>query len=497
MASVKERIQKAYELCEQGDLDKAYAITNEILTADPHNHLALYVCALALMKAERRGIAYHLFKSHQDYQERPEVWTNIGYCLQGEEHFAECEQAYLRAHKMLGGEEAAWKSRKKAEELEAQGRHAEAKDYREHVRHVATSFNNLSMIATELARPKDAVSYAEKALRLDPGYENPKWNASLSLLRMKQWRMGWEWYDAALGYTMFRRAHAYGEPHEQWWEGKGGTVIVYEEQGIGDQIMFASIIPDAIEAADKVVLDVDPRLVKLFRRSFPKAAYVTTTRRSNTLAIPEEIGKITHRLAIGSLGRLFRNDTKDFPGKPFLVADPERRIQWKALLDTLPGRKIGVMWQGGTRRTGEQKRSMTLETLLPILKLPDVTWVSLNHRPDAETEIDAFEQQHGIKIHHWKRGVDTDDYDDTAALVSELDCIVSVTTAVIHLAGALGKEAHVFVPLKPTWRYADEGSTLEWYGETVRLYRQTEKGSWNLPVLNVRKVLTAPQRQAA
>ena len=176
----------------------------------------------------------------------------------------------------------------------------------------------------------------------------------------------------------------------------------------------------------------------------------------------------------GSLCREYRKKDEDFPRTPFLVADPERRLQWRALLDTLPGKKIGIAWTGGLDTTFKSRRSFNLESLLPILKVPGITWVSLQYQ-DPTAEIAEFHGKHGIPIRHWERAVGKGvDYDETAALVSELDCVVSVTTAMVHLCGALGKKAYVLVPKRARWFYSSPDQRHRWY-DSLELYRQEDK----------------------
>ncbi|HEY6028809.1 MAG TPA: hypothetical protein VIV09_18110, partial [Pseudolabrys sp.] len=178
-----------------------------------------------------------------------------------------------------------------------------------------------------------------------------------------------------------------------------------------------------------------------------------------------------------SLCMEYRRKDEDFPRKGFLVPDPERKLQWKTLLDTLPGKKIGIAWTGGLDNTFKHRRSFSLEGLLPILKIPGITWVSLQYN-DPSAEIAEFAKKRGIEIRHWKRAVDkAADYDDTAALVSELDCVVTVTTAIAHLCGALGKQAFVLVPKRCRWFYqgnGEGGRIHRWY-DSLELFREEAK----------------------
>ena len=170
---------------------------------------------------------------------------------------------------------------------------------------------------------------------------------------------------------------------------------------------------------------------------------------------------------------LYRKKDSDFTGKPYLVADRQRRTWWRAILDTFPGKKIGIAWNGGTRRTGKSRRSIPLKSFLPVLKNGN-TYFSLEYA-DPTDELSSFQKDTGIQIQNFSRYINHKDYDDTAALVSELDGIITVTTAITDLCGALGVQCDVLVPDKPHWRYYGEGNKTIWY-DSLNLIRQD--GSW-------------------
>lgn len=440
-------LRRAAELCEAGELDESLRLAETLLQANPHEPLALAVAAMCNMKADRLGQAYHLFRRVLEYDNREEVWNNIGYCLG--ERGDNLQEAITWYEKCLEGEDA------------------------------PAALANLAMVYSKLCEHEKAIDHAEAALAARPDWPMPKINAAMSMLAMKQWHKGWEWYDEALGNHPSRPRMSYHDEDTPLWDGSGGTVVIYQEQGLGDQIMFASMINEAIDRAEHVILDVEPRLVGLFRRSFPTAT-VLSSGRSGSLVLPEP-RDVDACIPIGSLGRLFRNRDSDFKGTAYCKPDHGRVVQWKALLGLLPKRpKIGVMWQGGTQRTGEEARSVTLDDLTPVLSL-EADFVSLNHRPGADREIASYTAKTGLRIWHWDRVHRTGDYDDTAALIEALDCVVSVTTTAIHMAGALGKKTYCLVPKRPAWRYGTEGKKIPWYN-SVSLYRETESG-WRAPVM--------------
>jgi hypothetical protein len=260
-------------------------------------------------------------------------------------------------------------------------------------------------------------------------------------------------------------------PHIPYWEGtRGKRLLIEGEQGIGDEISFASILEDAARE-NTVTLECDKRLEGLFRRSFPDLE-VHGTRFEKRPAWKHGREWDAHCL-IGSLAWHYRNEDADFPGKPFLVADPERRAQWRVLLDRLPGLKVGIAWTGGLPSSFRSRRSVTLETLAPILKVPGVSFISLQYQ-DPSREIAEVREKHGVTVTHWARAAQAQDIDDVAALVAEVDLVICVTTAAVDIAGALGVPCWVMVPGKPHWRYGMSGDSKVWY-ESVRLFRQQKE----------------------
>jgi len=256
---------------------------------------------------------------------------------------------------------------------------------------------------------------------------------------------------------------------------RGGTVVVSGEQGIGDEILYASCIPDLV-ATNKVLIDCDPRLTGLFARSFPTCEVYGTRFKKETPLLDNHDPDF--QLSMGGLPRFFRNSEEAFPGTAYLTADPERRIQWRALFDSFPGKTIGLAWQGGLINTEKHLRSFDLDTFAPLFDLPH-TFISLEYdEPDLK----------GYPVRHFGRAVNKGvDYDDTMALIAELDLVICVTTTAVHAAGSLGVECWCLTPKYPSYRFHLDGD-IPWHN-SVELVRQVD--TWENVILEVKQKLEA------
>jgi tetratricopeptide (TPR) repeat protein len=294
-----------------------------------------------------------------------------------------------------------------------------------------------------------------------------------SLLARGEFERGWELYEARWGAFDSPQHRAYRQPA---WKGEslaGKRLLVWDEQGIGDQMLFAGLLPELQAQAGSCAVICEEKLASLFARSFPGMRVVAAKSDAHRALLSESFD---YQVPIASLGRFFRRTQADFPRHSgYLRADPRKVEAWKERLRALgPERKIGISWRGGFVGTRRHLRSIDLEAWLPILKTPGVEFVSLQYT-DCAAEISELREKHGIVLHHWQEAID--DYDETAALVCALDRVVSVCTALIHLTGALGRTAWVLVPAVPESRYLREGSRMPWY-PSVELFRQERYGEW-------------------
>ena len=345
---------------------------------------------------------------------------------------------------------------------------------------------NLAMILIEQGRLDDAHREIVTVAAATPQHAHMRWNrATLHLLR-GEFAAGWRDYESRI-----ERPEHYGRPYRfPRWSGEAldaGSLLIIAEQGIGDEILFASCFNDAIERAGHCVIECEPRLSGLFARSFPNARVIGSKNEARPVWLSDET-RVAAQIEAGSLPGLFRNDVGQFPAhRGYLHADPVRVNAWRARLDALGGAlKIGLSWTGGSMKTRRSTRSVPLEQWLPILSMQGNHYVSLQY-VDSRKEIAEFAAAHRIQVHDWLEG--GTDYEETAALVAALDLVITVTTSLAHLAGALGQRVWVLVPANPEWRYMTTGTGIPWY-PSARMFRQTQLCDWSPVIDEVAAVLS-------
>lgn len=327
-----------------------------------------------------------------------------------------------------------------------------------------------------------AMECYEKALALDPQMVQAHVNRGVLRILAGEFEPGWAEYEWRM--RTEEVVGAYKRFPMPRWDGSplaGRTLLVHAEQGIGDQIMYASCIPDAITQAKHCVIECADKVTTLFARSFPQAT-VRSIAGIATEAWLEKVPPVDVQLPAGSLPLHFRRKAAEFPRSAYLKADPARTSAWAARLASLgPGLKVGLSWRGGVPINGSAYRSIPLERLLAALPREGIHFVSLQYG-NARAELDRAARHHGIEIQHWQEAID--DYEETAALMCALDLTISVCTAVVHLGGALGSPVWTLAPVRPEARYGVRGESMPWYA-SVRMFRQPAFGDWDSAIANV------------
>lgn len=333
---------------------------------------------------------------------------------------------------------------------------------------------NTAATLVELARYGEAEAAVDRALAIDPAHVAARFARAMLRLARGDWAGGWADYEARPPATIPGAPEVLARD----WDGRPmphGTLLVNAEQGYGDTLQFARYLPGAAEAAGRLVVRVQQGLEALLTASFPDIEIVGPTARPHCDA----------QCRLASLPLLLSRIVPWAPTDPYLRIDPareRRRPPGSHENDTLT---VGVAWAGNPAHPRDAIRSLPVAALAPLARVPGVRLHALHHGTGAGMAIS------------WPivdLAGDIGDFADTAAAVGHLDLIVSVDTALAHLAGALGRPVWLMLPRVPDWRWSLEGERTAWY-PSMRLFRQTVAGDWSAPVAQVASALEALARQ--
>jgi tetratricopeptide (TPR) repeat protein len=349
---------------------------------------------------------------------------------------------------------------------------------------------NLSQVKLGLGDPEGALEDCEEAMKLVITADDRQMMLlarSSYQLAMSRLGEGWDDYEARLS-PQFADVTNFFIDRPRWSPGAdvaGKTVLVVGEQGLGDEILFANVLPDLLEKLGpegKLRIAVEPRLVSLFQRSFPTAEVTWHTTHVWATRPLRSAPNTDHASAdlwtpMGSLMREFRRTLDDFPAhKGFLKPDPKRVAHWRKVLKTAPaGPKVGLLWKSATNKDARQRYFSPFSQWAPVLKTPGVSFINLQYG-DCSEELAQAEEEFGVRI--WTPpGIDLKkDLDDVAALCAAMDLVVGFANASFNLAASSGT---------PVWLISTPGSwprlgtdRYPWYPQ-ARVFITPTYGDWD------------------
>jgi tetratricopeptide (TPR) repeat protein len=538
--TIAPMLRRAIDALRAEDIQTGSKLALKALEVDPRSGMAWYVLAVA---RERAG---DFTQSIQAYQaalallpEESDVANDLGRLAfrMGMKELAEqLFRRYLMAHP------TAWGTMSNlATAVKDQGRSAEAIE----ILKVAIKgdpsdpqlWNTLGTVLSEQADFQKAILFYDEALRLAPEHAQARYNrgnarlesgdalgaledceAAAAVARAEDDRAmmqlarstiriaigqigeGWDDYEARLD-PQFAAATVFVVDRPLWTPETplaGETLLVMGEQGLGDEVLFANMLPDVLEALGpdgKLVLALEPRLVPLFRRSFPTAEIVPhiTYRQlgRNHRAAPElgDFERFDHWVPMASLLRRFRRRLEDFPTRErFLVPDSARVAHWRGVLETAPaGRKVGILWKSMKIEAARTRYYSPFQLWAPILKTPGVTFVNFQYG-DCAAEIEWARRELGVEI--WTPpGIDLkDDLDDIAALSCALDLTLGFANATSNIAAACGAPAWI-ISVPGAWSRLGT-DRMPWYPQ-VRVFNPTALDRWDETMVGVAEALAA------
>lgn len=486
----------ALEAFQNGDVGTSATKAGEALALDPAHGPAHLLRAVTLPSSETALIASHHAVASRLAPSNAEHWFNRGVFLETHGKMHEALNCYRRAihldplhlGALINGVQLI-RVTESFEEALILARRLQQLDPDGHL-----GFVHEAICLQHLGHLEQADAVFAEAVRRSPEPTLLHWEHHFSLLARGNFAQAWEKYEVRFdcGGANGVSDLAFAQPR---WDGSNGQhVLVYGEQGLGDQIMFASALPDLAAVCGTVSLAVHPALVELFQASFPDMIVLPIRDGADTsecaaVATAAE-SRVEHAvssvLPIGSLMTHFRNHASDFEGKPFLQPSKsalehwEKRRSAREVSDGLsPPFKLGICWASNPapERFFSARRAvhktMPLDAMQPLLTRGDVAALAITN-----VNLDAFEAQATTKTLVEDVSSELTNLDRTAALMQELDLVITVDTGIAHLAGALGVPVWILLHQAGDARWGMWGDETSYWYESTRLFWQSEQGNW-------------------
>lgn len=523
-------LQQAVDALQRDDYVRGGDLAMKALELDERNGFAWYLMAIARERAGDFGLAVKCYESAlaliPDHAEVANDLGRLAYRMGMVDTAEKLFAHYLTTHP--GSPEA---SNNLACALRDQRRFGDAVDVLRPAIEMnpanALLWNTLGTVIGEQGDPALSSTFFDESLRLDPDMSKARYNrgnARLALgdaagaledvqkamtgaineeerlmmllarstihLALGRVQEGWDDYEARLA-PKFADVTQFYINRPQWTPDSdvtGKTVLIYGEQGLGDEVMFANTIPDLIEAIGPkgtLHLAVEKRLVPLFQRSFPTAnvgfhaGWNIDGKTLRGAPFVEDTSVVDLWAAMGSLLRGFRGSAEAFPARErFLVPDPVRVAHWREKLDALPGPKVGLLWKSMIKNGARHRYFSPFEQWAPVLATPGVTFVNLQYGDCAE-ELETARRAFGVEI--WQpEGIDLKaDLDDVAALCCAMDLVIGFSNATLNLAAACGAPTWLITVIN-AWTMLGTDH-YPWYPQ-ARCFASTDYQDW-MPVM--------------
>lgn len=460
-------------LAEQSRFAEAEACLTQALRLSPDYAEAHKSLGRVLNSLGRRKEAAGHYRRALDLRPRDvEVLTDLGMILALEGTVAG-DAAVLLKHAVRLRPQSADAFNSLGLALMADGRYAEAEaSYDQALRldpHFASCHSNLGTNYKEQGRLAEALACYEMALRLDPQAVSTHWNRSLALLQAGDYEHGWAEYE----WRWKRQVSPPRRFAQPTWDGSalgGKRILLWSEQGLGDTVQFIRYAELVKQRGGEVLFECPPPLVGLLR----------SCRGIDRLIVEgEPLPPFDVHLPILSAPFRFGTTLVTVPTNvPYLSAEPERKAHWRELVERHAGGRlrVGIAWQGNPHHPLDRFRSARLEDLRPLAQVPNVRLFSVQRGPGTE-QLDRWGSELGVVELTRREVVGPEDWADTAAIIDNLDLVLTVDTATAHVAGSVGAQVWVALAASPDWRWMLRRGDSPWY-PTMRLFRQSALRQW-------------------
>ena len=342
----------------------------------------------------------------------------------------------------------------------------------------ADAWNNLGLTCKNMGDFDRALLYFNRALKLAPELAIARWNRSFVHFLKNNWQEGWE--DFEVRFDLPQRRSIY--PHRiegERWDGNPiphQTLLVHDEQGLGDSFQFIRWIPWAKARCGRLVFETRPEIIPLIENSLGIDEIVE---RSSQKAPDVPFDHYIPLMSIPRLINLYPERLTDWA--PYIKAPETKIAQWRSRLPD--GRlKVGVVWAGRPEHGNDANRSCRIDAFIQLFQNQSIQFIGLQ-KGAAEHQLDDLPFSNATNL-----GSQLNSFSDTAAILTQLDLVITVDTSVAHLAGAMGRPVWVLIPRIPDWRWGTHGSHTPWY-PTMKLFRQSRPKEWETVIERISREL--------
>ena len=476
---------KARALKGLNEFDTAIIYLNKCLTLDPENYLVLCDLGLLFTQKENFQSAKEIYsKAIQINPENYLTYYNRGSCYQKLNELQNALEDYDIVIQKNAFFEPALVN--KFTILFKQGIYNEALDQINYLINLdKNNINYLSFRATLFRVRKEfelALKDFDHILEISTNSieaDDVITNKAFINLTINKFKEGWELYE-----SRYHIKNTFFSPKPKLidFSIKNKKIFIWAEQGIGDQILYSSLLCDAFKTQNHFYVSLDPRLISLYKRSFAHLDHVTFISMHEKL----QESKYDFHLPIGSLGKIFRNSIEDFNFHPkaYLKTD---EIQVNTLRNKIKKNSqnmCGISWMSKNIDLGKVK-SLSLIELLPILSMPSIAFINLQYG-DTTEELGNILNQYGIEIHTINEIDNFNDIDGLAALINACDFIITSSNVTAHIAGALNKETYLLIPYEDgkIWYWGESENKSLWY-PSIEIYRCDINNFWSNPIQKI------------
>ncbi|MEW6001772.1 MAG: tetratricopeptide repeat protein [Nitrospirota bacterium] len=333
------------------------------------------------------------------------------------------------------------------------------------------AYNKIGFVLQNKCRLEEAIQYFQKAIQIEPDHVDSHFGLSFPLLLSGNFEQGWKEYEWRRKTEDFiSNPRDFLQPLWDGFDISGKTILLHAEQGLGDVIQFIRYVPLVVEKGAKIIIECQYQLISLFQN-------IEGVRQ--IIAQGEPLPSFDIHCPLLSLPLIFGTTVDNIPAEmPYIKVNAALLRKWEDKVEDDNSKlKVGLAWAGSPAHKNDHKRSFPLDTFKPLAQFDNIVFYSLqkgNGSEQAKSPPDRMKFiDHTDEIH---------DFSDTAALIMNLDLVISADTAVVHLAGALGKPVWTLLPFVPDWRWMLNREDSPWY-PTMRLFRQPSPGDW-IPVID-------------